>query len=365
MSIPNLKKTMLEVYEGDKNDARPGFFTSFFKVRPEYFTDAERINIDIIRSSHKIAPVVTGIGGSSVKVASSVFNGIEVAPPVYLMEKPVDLYELLQREPGETEWTKMTATWAAKVAGKIRNGKNQITDMIMRSVEYQAAQVLQTGTLTLTDENGNNAYTLNFGKDSSQIVTPATKWDAIGGNPEADIDALAQNIADNAHVTATTLIFGRKAWDAFSKNSKIAELIKKDSYNLGSFSNTVRGRGEIYKGFINLGSFRFDLYVYNASYEAFATGSITRYLDEKSVLVLPNEEDLDFRLIHAVYPMLPSDSRFSNLVPEQAIVDGKMRFYNKVYGDDRSNAFAVQVAARPLCVPVSLDNWGVLNAVCN
>lgn len=364
MPIPNLKKTMLEVYEGDKGYARPGFLTSFFKTRPEYYTDGEKISIDVIRNSRKVAPVVTALGGASVQVAASVFNGVEVAPPVYLMERPVDLYELLQREPGETEWTKEKANWAVKVAEKLRTGKSMITDMIMRSVELQAAQIMQNGTLTLTDQNGNDAYTLNLGKSASQMVTPTILWDATGADPEKDIDALAQAIADEAGVTATTLVFGRKAWDVFAKNAKIEKLIQKDSYNLGSFSNSIRGHGEIYKGFINLGSFRFDLYVYNGSYENFKTGAVTRYLDEKNVLVLPNEEDLDFRLVHAVYPMLPSDSRFSNLVPDVATID-RVRFYNKVYGDDKNNANFIQVAARPLCLPVSLDNWGVLKGVCN
>lgn len=363
MPIPNLKKTMLSVYEADGQFARDSFLTSLFRTRPEYYTDGERISIDIVKSSRKAMPVVTTLGGEPVRVEASVFNGVEVEPPVYLGERPISVFSLLQREPGETEWTTARANWAAKVAERLRTGKNQITDMIMRSIEVQAAQVLQTGTLTLTDKLGNPAYTLNLGKNAAQIVTPATKWDQTGGDPEADVDALAQLVADTAGVTVATLVFGRKAWNAFMKNSKIASLIQKDSYNLGSFSNDVRGRGEVYKGFIVLGSFRLDLYVYNASYEDFQTGTVTRYLDERNVLVLPSEEDLDFRLLHAVYPMVRKEGRFSNLVPDEATI-GRVRFYNKVYEDEVANTCTIQVAARPLCLPVSLDNWGVLKEVC-
>ena len=364
MPIPNLKKTMLEVYKQDTRNARPGLLTSFFKVKDSYYTDSERIALDVVKSSRRIAPVVTAIGGNSVKIAKSIFNGVEVAPPVYSLSRPVDLYELLQREPGETEWTKEKANWAVKVANKLRDSKSDMTDMIMRSVEYQAAQVLQEGKITLTDENGKAAYVLDFKKSAKQLVTVTNKWDVSGSDPEKDLDAVAQAIADEAGVTATTLIFGRKAWDAFMKHEKIAKLIEKTSYDLGVFTNDVRGRGEIYKGRIILGSFTFYLYTYNASFEKFEDGSLIRYLDEKNVLILPNEEDLDLRLVHAVYPMLKSKSEFSNLVPDVAIID-RVRFYNKVVDDEDTEATMMKVAARPLCLPASLDNWGCLKAVCN
>lgn len=364
MPIPNLKKTMLEVYQQDVRNARPGLLTSFFKVKESYYTDSERIALDVVKSSRKIAPVVTALGGNSVKISKSIFNGIEVAPPVYSLSRPVDLYELLQREPGETEWTQAKAAWAAKVANKLRESKSDMTDMIMRSVELQAAQVLQEGKITLTDENGKDAYVLDLRKSANQMVTVTNKWDASGSDPEADLDSLAQALADEAGITATTLIFGRKAWDAFMKHDKIAKLIDKTSYDMGVFTNEVRGRGEIYKGRISLGSFTFYLYTYNASYEKFEDGSIVRYLDEKNVLMLPNEADLDFRMVHAVYPMLKSKSEFANLVPDEAIID-RVRFYNKVVDDEDTEATMMKVAARPLCLPASLDNWGVLKAVCS
>lgn len=364
MPIPNMKKTMLEVYQQDVNDVRPGLLASLFKSKESYNVDSERVAIDIVKNSKKIAPVVTALGGASVKVSKSVFNGIEVAAPIYSLKSVVDLYELMQRQPGETEWTKDKINWVVKVANKLRNYKSEMTNMIVRSLELQAAQVLQTGTITLTDENGNDAYTLNLGKSSNQMVSPVNKWDTSGADPEKDLDALAQVLADEAGITATTLIFGRKAWDAFMKHEKIAKLIHKDSYDMGTFTNEIRDRGEIYKGRIFLGSFNFYLYCYNTCYEEFDSKSLVRYLDEKNVLMLPNEDDLDFRLIQTVYPMLKSKSEFSNLVPDEAIIN-KIKFYNKIWDDEDAEATYLKVAARPMCLPVSLDNWGVLTNVCS
>lgn len=369
MLIPDMKHTMLEVYKQDSKSARLGFFSSYFKTKEEYFTDAEKINIDSIMATRREMPVVTSLSGEPVKVASPSFNSLEVVPPTYLSERVIDIKEMLKREPGETEWLSAgeRVNWLTGMANKIRDGKNLITNMITRSLEKQASQVIQTGTITLTDQNGNNAYVLNLGKDTNQIVdvnTSSTKWDATGGDPEKDIDSLAQYIADHAYVNCTTLIFGRKAWESFVSHAKIEKKINKETFNMGSLANEVRNHGEIYKGFIILGSFRFNLYVYNAAYESFLTGTSTRYLDEKSVLVMPEYEDLDFRLLNAVYPMIPSESRFANLVPDEVRLNG-VRFYNKVYTDETANAYKVQVAARPLCLPVSMDNWGVLKNVCS
>lgn len=369
MVIENISHAMSKVANLDRGNGRPQFLTNFFKRSPEFNVNAEKINIDIIRSERGIAPVVTALGGASVKVASSVFSGVEVAPPIYSMERPVDLYELLQREPGETEWQDKKDNWIANVFTKLNNGKDQISNMIVRSVENQAAQVLQNGKITLTDENGVEAYVLDLGRDSAltvDISSSSTKWDITGSDPEKDINDLANYIAENAGVNATTLIFGSDAYAAFMSNEKIEKLIKRDTYNLGSLSNEIRGHGEIYKGYINLGDFRFDLYVYNGSYQkkdSLGKTTAVRYLDKKSVLVLPDSNDLDFRFYNGLYPMIPSKSRLSNLFPTESLMNG-IRYFNKVLEDDRANAYSIQVAARPLLLPVSLDFWGVLKNVC-
>lgn len=362
-AIPSVKQTMLEVYKSGLQDSKLGFLSSYFKSKDSYFTNGELINIDMVRSSRRVMPVVKSLGGSSVQVTSSVFTGTQVRPPLYSAMNTVDVLELLQRRPGETEWQTNGASWTAQMANRLRDGHEVLVDMINRSVELQAAQVLQTGKVTLTDKDGNDAFVLDYGKNASEIVSVTSKWDA-GGDPEKDIDGLAQDIADNGHVTCTTLIFGRKAWQSFFANAKIAKLINRDDYNMGNLVNEQRGLGEIYKGFINLGDFCFSLYVYSGTYEAFDTGAVTRYLDEKSVLVLPDLADLDFRLVHAVYPMIPTKNLFADLVPAEVKVNGRMRYYNKVIVDENGDSVSVKTAARPLCIPVSLDRWGVLKEVC-
>ena len=368
MSIQNaipseFKKTMLEVYKQDAKQAKIGFLSNLFESREEYNVDSEKVSLDIVKSSKKLAPVVTGLGGSAVEVAKSIFEGIEVAAPVYKLKSTVDLFELLQRQPGETEWTREKINWAVKVANKIRNYKSDHTSMITRSLEKQAAELLQNGTITLTDENGKEAYKLNFQKDAKQMVTPTIKWGASGASIEKDITSLAEELVEQGF-TATTLIFGTDAWEAFMKDDKIKELVFRDKFDMGTFTNERRNNGEVYKGKISLGDFNFYLYTYNASYEEFGSKTKVRYLDRKNVLMLPDEADMDFRLIQTVYPQLGSKSRFANLVPEEAVIN-KIRFYNKIWDNEETDATYLQTAARPLCLPASLDCWGVLKNVCN
>lgn len=363
-AIPSeFKKTMLEVYKQDAKQAKIGFLSNLFETRPEWNVDTEKVSLDIVKSSKKIAPVVTGLGGSAVEVSSSIFEGMEVAAPVYKLKNTVDIFNLLQREPGETEWSNARVSWAVKVANKIRDKKSDHTSMITRSLEKQAAELLQNGTITLTDENGKDAYTLNFQKDAKQMVTPAVKWDASGASIEKDISALAEELSEQGF-TATTLIFGSDAWSAFMKDDNIKELVFRDKFDMGTFTNERRDKGEVYKGRITLGDFDFYLYTYNASYEEFASKNKVRYLDRKNVLMLPDEADMDFRLVQTVYPQLGSKSRFANLVPEEAVIN-KIRFYNKIWDNEETDATYLQTAARPLCLPASLDCWGVLKNVCS
>ena len=76
------------------------------------------------------------------------------------------------------------------------------------------------------------------------------------------------------------------------------------------------------------------------------------------------QRQLRLYFLQTVYPMLKSKSEFSNLVPDEAIIN-KIKFYNKIWDDEDAEATYLKVAARPMCLPVSLDNWGVLTNVCS
>ena len=176
--------------------------------------------------------------------------------------------------------------------------------MLSRSIELQASQVLQTGTLTLTDDAGNTAYTLDFKAKNTHIATVGTKWDQSGADPIKDLNGLADYIRADGLVDPKTIIFGAKAWDAFIQDTKVQNAVKKDGLGLGNLSPRLVNKGGKYMGYLESGAYRYDLWVYNGRYQAFNSSTSTPFVDEKKVIMLADVEDLDFRLVYGGVPSL-------------------------------------------------------------
>jgi hypothetical protein len=132
-----------------------GFLSTFFKVQPDSFTDVDRINLDMVYGGEDIAPVVRDLSTGAVLITQDKFGNMEVPFPVYALETPVPIASLMARQPGENAFATEKANWGGRLASKIKDGVTKHIDMIKRSMEYQAAQVLTTGKSTLTDEEGN------------------------------------------------------------------------------------------------------------------------------------------------------------------------------------------------------------------
>src|SRR5690606_20179493 len=97
-----------------------------------------------------------------------------------------------------------------------------------------AAQVLQTGEVTLTDSNSAEMYTITFDPKASHFPTVTTSWGANGATPLADLDSLARAIKADGRTRATRAIFGRDAWKNFIADESVRELLDNRRMELGS-----------------------------------------------------------------------------------------------------------------------------------
>lgn len=361
MATTEYTKTMASLYSQKPDMQKMRFLSSFFKTRPEDFTDSDKIAIDTIKRAAHIAPVVRPLSGGAVHVGEDVFTGTEVRPPLYSLDVPVNIYDLIKRQPGQNEYA-ARGEWIANLQRKLGRAFELQWDMIKVSVEQQAAQVLQDGTLTLTDEKGKAAYTLDYGMSSSHKIVPTVKWDN-SGDPLKDLEKACDAIRDEGYVDATTAIFGRKAWDAFISNADVQAAVKVDGLNLGVLNPVLLDKGAKLMGYINKGAYRINLILYNAVYHPFDAVTPTPFVDTENVIVLPDIEDLDFRLMYGGIPSVGSDSQFADIVPDELVVDGTIRYTNRVYHDVKLDTFVAEVKSRPLCVPVSLDRLAVLKDV--
>lgn len=358
----SFKEKILKIFENVPKMDKMGFLSSFFKTTEEDYTDAEFIDLDIVRGSEEVAPVIRNLGDGAVTIADDVFTGKSVKPPVYVLDRPVNIFDLMKRQPGENEYAAI-GTWYARLFNILKRAFVLMFGMLKRSVELQASQVLQTGTITLTDDQGKPAYTLDFKPKDTHIKEVTTKWDQAGADPIEDLRAVMDAIRTDGFVEATTAIMGAAAFDKFISNDKVLKQFEKDKLNLGALSPRLVNKGAKYQGYLEMGAYRLDIFTYNGRYQEFGTKAPKKFVDDDKVIILADVEDLDFRCVYGGVPSLGMDAPFTEIVPETVTYEGGIRFHNRAYKDQKKNTYTAETTVRPICIPVSIDRFGCLTVL--
>jgi hypothetical protein len=359
--MPDFLVKVLALFNSQPNINKMGFLVSFFNVLPDSFTDAETCELDIIRSGEEIAPVVRNLSTGAVTIVEDAFTTKEIPFPVYALDKPVNIYQLMARQPGENAYISEKADWLGRLAKILVSGFAKMTNMIKRSMEEQAAQVLQTGTVTLTDEKGLPAWDLDFRPKASHFPTVANDWGEPDADPIADITALSDIIRADGQADIKTLVMDDKSLENFLKNERVQRDLKQDGLRLGALDPRIVGKGAKYYGYLHVGSNLFDIWVYSATYNPFGSTETRRYLKDNKVLFLPATEDLDFRRVFGGIPTIRPDKTFDQLFGATKVTIGnEYDFRPRVYYDEKAETYIGEIKSRPLCLPVSIDRFGCL-----
>jgi hypothetical protein len=314
-----------------------------------------------VRSGEEVAPVVRNASTGAVTIVDDAFTNKKIPFPWYRMEKPVNIAQLMNREPGENAYLTERANWLGRLATKLVSGFGKMSRMIRRSIELQAAQVLQHGTIDLTDEDGKTAWTLDLKPKATHFPTVITDWGADGADPEADIAALADTIRDDGQADVANLIMDDLSLRNFLADAKVQRDLKVDGYRLGALNPVLVGKGAKYYGYIHIGSDQFDIWVYRAKYNPFGSEEYKPYLEPNTVLFLPAVEDLDFRRLFGGIPQVKPDKTFDEIFGANKITIGEeYDLKTRVRWDDKAETYFGEIKSRPLCFPASIDRFGAL-----
>jgi hypothetical protein len=353
---------MLRVYRETPNIARNMFLSSFFVTSPEDITDSEFIEIDIVRSDEEIAPVLTDISTGANMTSEDIYTGKQFKPPAFREGRAFNVYDLLKRVPGSTQYEMDSADKMAILMGKVRNAWTRLTERIKRTIELQAAQILQTGTVTLYDAAGNARYTLNFVPKASHFPTAAIAWGAAGSAPLVDINNLSETIRDDGLVDCKNLIMGPGAFAQFLNNADVQLIFRRDSFALGTLSPRMQASGATIQGFIPVGNYQYNIWTYGGRFIDPVTHTKIQYLNWDSCILMPDPEDLDFRKVFGGVPVITeSTPPFNEFLPDRVVIPGAFDFKPRVYVDEKAETLVAEVASRPLLIPVSIDRYGCID----
>lgn len=350
---------LLEAYR--QQSGAPRFLSGYFQSPARNFHNSEEVELDILREDEEIAVAIHDITTGPRMNESTEYTSKRFKPPIFKEAGPVSSYSLMKRHAGIDPFTDPDYQANAMVASM--DLVRKLEDKVRRSVELMASQVLQTGTVTVSDENGNPLVEIDFKAKPAHFADASGTWANGAGDPLGDLEARADLIRDNSRAEAVRAIMGRDAIRAFLANDEVRALLDNRRINIGEVGQPqARGNGGKYHGVISVGQNVLEIWSYTGRYKDPATGNLVRYVGDDKVIVM-SDERLDLTWGNVPYigspdqralPFMPS--RVSN---GQAGLDLIM---NSWLSPDRTSLM-VSVSARPLTIPTAIDSFGCMDVI--
>ena len=226
--------------------------------------DSEEVAIDVDVGIRRMAPFVSPlVEGKLVEQRRYQTN---LFKPAYIKDKRApDLRKPIRRMIGERIGGEMTG--AVREAANLAAEMTDQIDILTRRLEWMAAQVLTTGTVTIEGE-GYPTAVVDFGRDSSLTIAKTTtaKWtiaNCVAGtaSPTTDIQFAQRLVMKLSGARMTDIIFTDSAWIGFEADP----LVKGAIYypRLGESGNVIDpgawiNNGAVFKGM--WGQYRLWLY---------------------------------------------------------------------------------------------------------
>jgi len=353
---------MLRVYL--QTAAPLAFLSGLFGSPPQNFHNSEEVELDIVRSEEDIAIVVQSLSAGYRYNTLDTATNKSFKPPIFKEAFPINAFDLLKRSAGNDPF--MNPDFRAALIERIFNGAQKIEAKIRRSIEMQASQILQTGVVTLTDINGTALYSIDYKPKTSHFPTAGTVWGQTGATPAADIDSLAEQVRTDGLADPDELYFGVDAFEEFIKDTDIQNRL--DIRRLeGSrvVSMEKRGNGGTYRGSVEIGNYKYDMWTYGGRYKDPATGTATQYLSPEKVVVRASSGRLD-----ATFGAIPNIASLLGVQRPVSLTElpgrmqngaGSMDIWLNTWLSLDGEQFFAGLGSRPLLIPTAIDTYGCLD----
>lgn len=336
------------------------FFAGFFRSPPRNFHTSEEVEVDIERQDEDVAIVVQDLSTGARYNADDFFTNKKFKPPVFREAAALNAFQLVTREMGQDPF--QDPNFQANAIARAFRVFRKLEKKIRRAVELMASQVIQTGTLTLTDQNGTALYTIDFKPKATHYPTAGTAWGQVGANPIADLEALATAIRSDGLVDPDTLIFDDKSFDAFISDQKVQDLLNNRRMDLGRVRPEVRGQGATWQGDIWIGNYRFDMWTYSGRYKDPQTGASKPYTMPGRVSMLSSTSSRMDLTFGAIPRIVNPESRVLPFLPSR-MSDGNASFdlTTNAWLSNNGEQLHVSAGTRPLTIPTAIDTIGALD----
>lgn len=247
--VPNLKTS--------QNFLLDTFFPNIIEA------DSEKVAIDLDIGKRRMSPFVNPlVEGRLVEQRRYQTNEFK---PAYIKDKRApDLRKPVRRQIGERIGGELTG--ADREMANLQFEMADQIDMLNRRLEWMAAQVMQTGAVTIAGD-GFPSTSIDFGRNSNLTITLSggTRWGQAGVSPAANIETWATTMLKVEGVVATDLVFTTSSWAYFKADAAVQGAINYPMWNPSG--NVLNPGAQIVKGAVLKGFWgNYRLWLYNDWY---------------------------------------------------------------------------------------------------
>ena len=270
-----------------KGDVSTFLLDTFF---PEISVSTqEEIFFDVLTGKPRLAPFVSPLVEG--QIVQSLGYSTKSFKPAYVKDKRVlEDGKAFRRKAGDP-----IAQAVDQMAAREETVANETTDqigMLTRRQEWMAAQVLLTGSVTITGEKYPTTV-VNFGRDPSLTVTltGTDLWSDAAGDPIEDLESFSGLVGAASGANGVDVVMAQNVYKAMRGKQAVKDLMDKGAglsgrTNLDIGPDSTRG-GATYKG--TLGDFR--IWVYGDSYVD-ENGATQKYVPD-NYLILASADQIE------------------------------------------------------------------------
>ena len=210
--------------------------------------DTKTVDIDIWKGSRRLAPVVHPKMEGKV-VDREGYRTKSFQPPYLKPKKVTEADHILKRQPGETIYTEPGSNTPAERASVIL-GRDlaELEESIARRIEAMVAEAIFTGSVTVKGDGVDTVVDFDFDPTHLITLTGGDLWTATTSNPFKNLRDWKRLIAKDAGVTATDVVMGSDAYEAFISNEDVQKKLDTRRITLGSINPAEMGMGVTFVG---------------------------------------------------------------------------------------------------------------------
>lgn len=349
---------MLKAYE---QEAAPTmFFSGMFQSPRSNFHNSEYVEWDIVRGNEEISVVVQDLSVGARSNSNDTYTNKRIVPPIHKEKGPINAHNLIKRIAGANPFESVDFQ-ANAIRQGIMLGK-KLQRKILRSIELQAVQVMTLGVVTLTDSAGVPLYTVDWKPKATHFPTAGVIWSNGASTKINDLISLANVIRGDGLTNVDTASMGEASYEAFISDPAVQSRLDNRRIETASIvPMDRRGNGGIYRGTVEVGNYKLDLWTYPSRYTHPVTGVSTTYLPDGKVVLSSSQARLDATFggiprIAGRDPRVPASLTSRVSVPGQ-MLDIQMNAWISADGETMN----VQAGTRPLMIPTAIDTFGCLD----